>query len=84
MFTAEFIESQREWLLARRKSKSKILKDGGELAITHSWNDIVRIDFALRRIDEGQYGLCTQCGAPIELDRLNFMPETPLCSLCKK
>ncbi len=84
MFTPEYNEQQRQWLLARRESKSGILAAGGELASLHSFNDIVRIDFALKRIDEGQYGLCTSCGSPIEEPHLHFMPETPFCSECQK
>ena len=83
MFSVDFIEEMRIWLLARRKSKSEILKQGGELARVHSPSDIRRIDFALKRIENGQYGLCTNCGVPIELERLEFMPETPFCSECK-
>jgi len=83
-FSAEFVEKQRLWLLARRASKLKILVEGGERALLHSPRDVVRIDFALRRIKEGQYGLCVPCGVPIEAERLKFMPETPFCAACAK
>lgn len=84
-FNPEFIERQRLWLLARRKSKLKILKEGGELAAVHSEDDIVRIDFALKRIKEKQYGLCTNCGCPIEKARLEkFQPEAPCCVPCQE
>ena len=83
-FTGEFLEHQRKWLLARRESKLKIMAEGGVRAQVHSPSDIVRIDYALRRIADGQYGLCVQCGTPIELQRLKFMPETPLCASCAK
>jgi RNA polymerase-binding transcription factor DksA len=82
MFSSDYIESMRLWLLVRRKSKSEILKQGGELASLHSPKDIRRIDFALKRIENGQYGLCTNCGLPIEMERLKFLPETPFCSKC--
>lgn len=41
-----------------------------------------RINFALRRLSEGQYGLCVNCGCPIAPDRLNVVPDTLLCSIC--
>lgn len=82
LFTAEYLEHQRKWLLARRESKRKIIVEGGERSLFHSPKDIVRIDYALRRIDEGQYGICAKCGAPIAIERLNFMPETPVCVSC--
>ena len=69
-------------LLARRANKSQILEDGGDQALSHDWKDIARIDHALKRIEEGQYGLCCNCGIPIAEARLNLIPETPLCTKC--
>lgn len=37
---------------------------------------------ALRRIEAGSYGICTNCGAEIEHARLEALPETPLCIYC--
>jgi DnaK suppressor protein len=34
---------------------------------------------ALRRIDEGTYGKCIECGRPIEPARLEAVPWTPYC-----
>ena len=34
---------------------------------------------ALRRIDEGTYGLCVRCGVAIPAARLDLIPETPYC-----
>ena len=82
MHRSKFFEGQRRWLKYRRESKSAILKQGGEQALSHSLQDIVRIDFALKRIEEGQYGLCTDCGCPIHEGRLKIVPETPFCASC--
>ncbi len=41
------------------------------------------IDEALRRIDEGTYGICEECGEPIEERRLRAMPFTRVCIDCK-
>jgi RNA polymerase-binding transcription factor DksA len=84
MFTDEFFDQQRKLLLDRKTNKERILKEGGQQALLHSVKDIQRIIFALRRLDAGQYGICTQCGTLIELLRLQFMPETPLCSSCAR
>lgn len=84
MFSDDFIEKQRSWLIARRESKLEILKKGNRVGSKHSQSDIVRIDFALKRIESGQYGLCAECGSPIEMERLtSFMPETPFCADCQ-
>jgi DnaK suppressor protein len=37
---------------------------------------------ALRRMEEGTYGVCNGCGAPIPLERLMIYPETLACSAC--
>lgn len=82
MFTSEFLLEQRLHLLARRTSKDEILKRGGQQSLSHSPRDITRIDFALKRIDEGQYGLCCNCGCEIDAERLKAIPEAPFCALC--
>src|SRR5436190_10497935 len=40
------------------------------------------IDAALGKIDEGTYGLCESCGAPIAEARLEAMPAARLCIAC--
>lgn len=37
------------------------------------------IDDALRRMDEGTYGVCIDCGRLIEQARLEAVPWTPYC-----
>lgn len=50
------------------------------LGITKSEQETLRkIDDALRRIEEGNYGLCEVCGESIETDRLEVIPYTTLC-----
>ena len=44
--------------------------------------EIRRIDAALRRVDEGEYGWCTTCGESISEARLEIDPATPLCRDC--
>ncbi len=46
--------------------------------------EIVRIDEALRRLDDGNYGICQQCGEPIPIERLEIQPYTPYCVECKE
>ena len=43
---------------------------------------IQRINAALMRIAEGEYGFCLNCGEHISLKRLEFDPSTPLCVDC--
>jgi len=42
------------------------------------------VDEALKRIAEGTFGLCVQCGQPISKERLKAMPSARLCIACKQ
>lgn len=41
------------------------------------------IDAALKRIEDGVYGICTDCGVEIPAARLHAAPETPRCIDCQ-
>jgi DnaK suppressor protein len=43
-----------------------------------------RIERALDKITEGTYGLCDECGVPIEPGRLRAAPESALCLECAR
>ena len=40
------------------------------------------IEAALERIEDGQFGLCQECGSSIPKTRLNALPYTPYCVKC--
>ena len=42
-----------------------------------------KIDEAISRIDNGQYGVCESCGGQISVKRLEARPVTTLCIECK-
>jgi RNA polymerase-binding transcription factor len=62
------LESNRNAMLRIRDRERKLLN---------------KIDDALKRIDEGSYGLCESCENPIGIDRLKARPVTTLCIDCK-
>lgn len=37
---------------------------------------------ALKRIEDGTYGVCRECGEPIQYGRLLVVPEAATCSAC--
>jgi RNA polymerase-binding protein DksA len=45
----------------------------------NSTHVLAEIDAALKRIDEGTFGVCTRCGQPIDADRLEALPWATLC-----
>lgn len=44
---------------------------------------IARVNHALVRLDAGQYGLCTECGDEISVQRLNALPFAVRCQSCE-
>lgn len=46
-------------------------------------NTLAEIEHALQKYEAGTYGLCDSCGQPIELARLEALPQANLCLSCK-
>jgi RNA polymerase-binding protein DksA len=60
---------------------------GRELDYTLEENSehvLADIDAALKRIEGGTYGICTNCGEPIAVERLEALPWATLCIDCKR
>jgi RNA polymerase-binding transcription factor DksA len=59
---------------ARALLEDKSAGDGEELRA---------IEAALARAKSGDYGLCTDCGAPLPLAQLGALPQLERCILCE-
>lgn len=62
-------------------------REGDEVLETMGVNgqqEIRMIEAALHRIEAGEYGFCTKCGAKIAEERLDVVPFTPFCKTCAK
>ncbi len=44
--------------------------------------EVARIKAALKRMDDGEYGICVKCGDEIAGERLDLLPATPFCHSC--
>lgn len=44
----------------------------------------VQFEHALTRLDEGGYGYCEGCAAPIPVERLEIFPAATTCVTCKQ
>ena len=44
--------------------------------------ELHRIDAALDRIEQDEYGFCVKCGSEIAPARLDLLPDTPFCAAC--
>jgi DnaK suppressor protein len=46
--------------------------------------ELARIEIALERMREGQYGICDGCSISIPMARLNALPYATLCIKCQR
>ncbi len=46
--------------------------------------ELSRIEIALERMREGQYGLCESCGINIPMARLHALPYATMCIKCQR
>jgi DnaK suppressor protein len=46
--------------------------------------EVAKISDALRRMDTGHYGICTECGLQIDVDRLSAYPYADECIDCAR
>lgn len=44
---------------------------------------LAEVEHALRKFDKGTYGACDTCSRPIEMERLEVLPQAKLCMNCK-
>ena len=51
--------------------------------LRHLLTEIREVEAALERVRLGQYGMCVDCGTPINASRLRAMPTARRCMLCQ-
>lgn len=52
--------------------------------LDHSVHHLRRIESALRRLADGEYGICENCDQPISAKRLSAVPWAHLCIRCQE
>ena len=69
---------------ADSKERAKQLEDNEVVDAlgNEARSEIAKITAALQRIDSGDYGLCTECGMPIQAGRLEVYPYADECIEC--
>jgi DnaK suppressor protein len=50
--------------------------------VRQAQHQLVEVDAALQRLDQGRYGLCERCGAPVGEARLEARPTARTCIAC--
>ncbi len=63
---------------ATEQEETEVLEGLGNVGL----KEIQMIRFALKRIEDGNYGFCQKCGNDILKQRLDLVPYTPLCRHC--
>ncbi len=63
---------------AVEREDSEVLEDLGAAGV----QEVRMIEAALDRVANGTYGTCARCGDPISEERLDVLPQTPLCRDC--
>jgi DnaK suppressor protein len=46
-------------------------------------DQLADVEHALKKFEDGTYGLCDNCGQPIDPARLEALPQASLCLNCK-
>lgn len=65
------------------RSMIDLLEDTGMTVADIRRQQLTRMDEALRRLEEGTYGVCEECGEEIEEKRLEVAPYAPCCITCQ-
>jgi DnaK suppressor protein len=55
-----------------------------EAKAAHATHELAQVLAARRRIVDGTYGECMDCGEPIDPRRLAALPATPYCTACQE
>jgi RNA polymerase-binding protein DksA len=64
---------------------SQVFEQQRDLALRdRSRLELSRVEAALRSVDDGTYGTCTNCGNQIGAERLGAIPWTPTCIDCAR
>jgi RNA polymerase-binding transcription factor DksA len=61
-----------------------LMVDVGEAEVTRDLDELRALEAALKRVSDGAYGLCVDCGAEIPLERLRAQPFAARCLACQQ
>ena len=62
-------------------ARSYVRKLQGDLE-EHEWVKLKQVEAALKKVEDGEYGICEQCEQEILETRLEIMPYTEFCIQC--
>jgi len=82
------LEQRRETLVQELSQDTARVRENLEeeavLDLTRDDAELRDIEAALRRMDDGSYGICTDCGVEVGAERLHAEPEAARCIDCQR
>jgi len=61
-----------------------LIADLGEAEVTRDLGELRTLEAALKRVADGRYGLCADCGEDIPYPRLHAQPAAERCLACQE
>lgn len=52
--------------------------------VQHGNDTLFKIELALSRLENGDYGYCVRCQSPIAIEQLEEDPSAVICDSCRK
>ena len=65
------------------ESSAEGLRDVNTALLSHHRDEVIGIRQALKRLEAGTFGVCTQCGETITTERLQASPAAARCLECQ-
>jgi DnaK suppressor protein len=75
--------AERQARAAELRGPVDLEPDLADVLLARCYEAMDEINAALARIGDGSYGICTNCGAPIPLERLDVVPAAASCVACQ-
>ncbi|MBI5894310.1 MAG: TraR/DksA family transcriptional regulator [Deltaproteobacteria bacterium] len=60
-----------------------VIEDTGLAVADIRREELTKMDEAIRRLENGTYGVCEDCGSEIDEERLKAVPLAPFCVKCQ-
>ena len=70
--------------MSRDEAVADLLSDVGEAEVTRDLGELRMLERALKRVSEGSYGQCIDCGGEIPFERLRAQPGAERCRPCQE
>ena len=68
----------------KEEGASEALELETRLALEKRSTEILsEVEHALKKLEQGTYGVCDVCGQSIDMERLEIRPQASLCLACK-